>query len=142
MLVAAIGTGAFDIAVCQKLPGFLIIVLFGNLLAEFTFSVQIQKQLGSSFVVYMGGSSGIMVKTDPKFPETLLHDVVVAVYHGLRRNPFFFSFYGDGYAMFIGSADIGDIPPLGTEIAYINIGWHIAPCQMSNVQRPIGIRQG
>src|SRR5690554_6102596 len=101
MFITTVGTSSFYIPICQKLVGLFVIILLRNLLVKLTLFVKIKKKPGGGFMMNFGGSPGIMIKVDPKFLKTLLHDMMVAVHNDLRGYPFFPGLNGNCHPIFI-----------------------------------------
>jgi hypothetical protein len=59
----------------------------------------------------------------------------------LRSFAFLGCFDGDRYAMLIRATDVSDVPTLRPEVAHVDIGRDITTCQMTDMERPIGIRE-
>jgi len=93
-------------------------------------------------MMYRIGSPGINIERNAKLFKGFFDYSVIFIHHLLRCNSFFFCFDGDGYAMFIASADKKYILAFGAQIANIDIGRNIYTGKVSDMNRPISIRQG
>ena len=67
---------------------------------------------------------------------------MVLVNNILRTYLFLSRLDGNGHAMLIGTADEQHILSPQPQVAHINIGRHIHPGQVADVNRTVGIRQG
>ena len=85
--------------------------------------------------------TGIDIERDTKLLKRLLDNTMITVHHILRRNPFFLRSQRDRHSMLIRSTDHQNFFPLQAKIACINISRHIHPGQMSDMHRPVRIRQ-
>ena len=66
---------------------------------------------------------------------------MITVYHILRSNSFFLGADGNRYPMFIGTADKDYIFFFKSQVADVNVSRHIYPCEVSDMDRPVGIGQ-
>lgn len=91
----------------------------------------------------MNGAGGtrVDVEGDTKVGKGLFDDAVVFVDDVLRGNTLLQRFDGDGNPVFVGAADKDHIFTLHAEKPDIDVGGNINPCQMANMDWPIGIRE-
>ena len=66
---------------------------------------------------------------------------MIAVYYILRCNPFFFGTDGDGHSVFVGAADKDHVFFFQSQIADVDVGRYIHPCQVSDMNGTVGIGQ-
>jgi len=66
---------------------------------------------------------------------------MVLVHYILRSDVFLHRPDGNGYAVLVAAADKLHITSLRTLVAYVDIGRQIAACQVSYMNRSVGIRQ-
>ena len=85
--------------------------------------------------------AGIDIEGDTEILERLLDNAMIAVNHILRSDAFFLRSQRDRHSVFIRSTNHQNLFSLQTKIACINIGRHIHSGQMTDVHRPVRIRQ-
>ncbi len=66
---------------------------------------------------------------------------MIAVYYILRCNPFFFGTDGDGHSVFVGAADKDHVFFFQSQIADVDVGRYVNPCQVSDMNGAVGIGQ-
>ena len=66
---------------------------------------------------------------------------MIAVHHVLRGDAFLLGADGDGHSVFVGAADEDYIFLFQSQVADINVGRNINACQVSDMNRAVGIRQ-
>ena len=64
---------------------------------------------------------------------------MIAVYYILRCNPFFFGTDGDGHSVFVGAADKDHVFFFQSQIADVDVGRYVNPCQVSDMNGAVGI---
>ena len=141
IFVAAMRTGAGNVAVCQKLAGFQVVVLFTGFFDEFTLAVELVEKSRSCFVMYGRSGARINIEGNTKIFEGFLDNVMVTIYNILRTEPFFFCFESNGNTVFVGTSDKQYFLSFESEVANINVCRNVNAGQMSDVNRPVGIGQ-
>ena len=148
LALVAIGTFAvatrtftLDVAVGQELLRLFIIKLLRGLLHKLPLVIQLAEEVSGKLVVNLAGRTAIDIETDAKVLKRLLDDAVVAVHHILHRAPFLLGTNRHRHTVLIRAADKHDLTSLQTQVAHIDVCWHIHASQMSDMYRPIGIRQ-
>ena len=66
---------------------------------------------------------------------------MIVVHHVLRGDAFLLGADGDGHSVFVGAADEDYIFLFQSQVADINVGRNINACQVSDMNRAVGIRQ-
>ena len=82
------------------------------------------------------------IKGDPKIFKGILVHPVVLVNYLLGRDSFLPGFDGNGYAVFIGTANKNNVFSLQPKVPGINICRDVNTCKMSYMNGSIGIRKG
>ena len=127
--ITALRACTHNVAVCKKLFGLRIIVLLGLLCDELSFIVQLAEKFGSVPLVNRRGCTAIDV------------EVVVAVHDILRGTALHAGLDRDRDSVLIASADIKHILSPHPEVPDVDVRRHVYPGQMTDVDRPVGIRQ-
>ena len=83
----------------------------------------------------------VYVERYAKLFKRVLNQCVITVHHLLNTDALLAGTYSYRNTMLIASTDKKHRPALEAQIAYIDVGWHIHSCQMTNVYRAVGIRQ-
>ena len=66
---------------------------------------------------------------------------MIAIYYLLYGDTFLLGTDGYWYTMLVATADENNVLLLETEIANIDIGWHVNTCQVTDMNTTVGIRQ-
>ena len=141
MLVAAVGAGARDVAVGKELMCLLVVILHRRLLDKLACVIQLLEVFRRRFVVLLARGAAIDVERDAELSKRVLDNLVVSVHNILRGDTLLASLDGDGYTMLVAASDEHHILALSTQVTNINVGRNINTRQMSDVDRPVGIRQ-
>ena len=136
------GTGTRNIAIGQESGGLFVVILLRGLLNKYPFIVKGLKKFRCGFMMYLVGGTGVNIKRDPKILKCLFIDPVIAVHHLLGGDSFLTCLQGDGYPMFVRSADGDHISVPLAQVADINVGGDINPRQVAQVKGAVGIGQG
>ena len=105
VVVAAVRTGAHDVAVGKELLSLFVVVLHRHFFHKTAFFVEVAEILGGGAVVFVAGSARVDVERYSELLERLFYYIMVAVHDVLRRNAFLAGFDGDWHAVFVASAD-------------------------------------
>ena len=119
-----------------------VVILQRGFFDEFAFVINRGKDIRSRFVVDGVGGAGVDIERDAELFERILDHTVVAVDHLLRGDAFLAGFQGDGHAVLIRAPDEKDLFAFGAEVADVDIGRHIDPGQVADVNGAVGIGQG
>ena len=130
-----------DVAVGQELLCFFVVVLFGGLLDEFSLIIQGAEEIRRHLVMYRRRRAGINIERNAELLERLLNNIMVAVHHILRRNPFFLRAERDGHPMLVRPANHQNLFAFQAEIAGVNIRRDVNPREMSDMHRPVRVGQ-
>ena len=93
-------------------------------------------------MVYVRRGAAVYVERDAEVLKRFLYHLVVAVHHLLHRDALLAGAYGDGYAVFVRTADEHYVTFLQTKVAHVDVGRHIYPGKMADVYASVGVRQG
>ena len=137
----AAGTFATDVAVGEELVGLFVVELFGSLLNELAFIIELAEEVAGKLVVNLACCAAVDVERDAELLERVLDEIVVAIDHILNGNAFLAGADSHWNTMFVGSANEENLLLLEAKIAHIDICWHIYTCQVSDMYRTIGIGQ-
>ena len=88
------------------------------------------------------GCAMVDIKGDPKIFKGILVHPVVLVNYLLGRDSFLPGFDGNGYAVFIGTANKNNVFSLQPQVPGINICRNVNTCKMPDMDRSVGIWQG
>ena len=108
-VVAAVGAGAHDVAVGQKLLGLLVVVLLRGLLDKLTALVQLLEELRSGCVVGWGGGTREDIERNAQSLERVANNLVVLIHDILWGYPLLLSLYGDRYPVLVGTAYVNHV---------------------------------
>ncbi len=140
-LGAAVGAGARHVAVCQELPGLLVVELLGSLLHKLAVVVKFAEELGGGPAVCVGSGAAIDVERDTELLEGIFDDVVVTVHYVLGRHALLLGLYGDGDTVLVAASNHQDVASLETQEAGVDVGRHVDAGKVADVYRPVGVRQ-
>ena len=132
---------AHNVAVGQELACNLVAELLFSLLLKLTLVVELAEEVRCEFVVYGRCCAAIDVERDSKLLERFLNQIVIAVHHLLNGDALFLCADGYGYAVLVAAADEHNVTSACAKIASVDVGGHVNPGQMSDVNRPVGVRQ-
>ena len=141
VVVTAHGAGAAHKAVSQKNTGFRVVQLLFFFKNKFVLFSQGAEKILTGFVMHRRGSAAVIIEAHTKIGKALFVQFVVAVNHNLRRNAFFARPQHNGYAVFIGTADVNNVRAFQTVVAYKDICRKIGAGKMSQMDGAVGIRQ-
>ena len=139
--VVAVGAFAGNIAVGEKLVGFLVEKLHGCFLNELPLIVKTAEKFGSGTGMDVGSGARVDVETYAQFLKRILDQGVIAVYNVLRCDTFGLCLDGDGHTMLIASADHHHILAAQAQKTGVDIGRHVNSGKMPDVHRAVGIRE-
>ena len=92
-------------------------------------------------MVSLAGGTAVHVERDAELLERFLDHAMVTVYHILWSNALLTCTNGNGYTMFIATANEHHFFLFQSEITYVNVGWNIDTSQMTDVYTAISIGQ-
>ena len=138
----AVGTLAHDVAVCQELVSFLVVVLFRLFLHQLAFLVEFLEEVAGHLAVDVAGGAAIDVEGDAKLLEAFLYHLVVSVHHVLGRDALFLGPDGDGHAVLVAAANEYHFLFLQPEISHVDVSGHIHAGQVAYVHAAVGVGQG
>ena len=67
---------------------------------------------------------------------------MIAIDNLLYSDAFLAGTDGDGYTVFVGAANEENILALETKVADVNVGRNINSCEVTDMNRAVGVRQG
>ena len=141
MFVGAVGAGAGDVAVGEKLSGLLVVILLALLLDEDALVIERAEEVGGHAMVHLGGGAGVDVERDAEALEGVLDKRVVAVYDVLRGDALLLGAEGDGHAVLIRPTDEEDVASAESQIARVDVGWQVDTGKVSDMHRPVRVGQ-
>lgn len=141
VFVAADGAGAYDVAVCEKGLCLFVVVLLALDFLKAAFLVYRAEKFLCQMVVRLARRPGVHVKRNAELLETLLDEVVVTVYHVLRRDTLFFCTQGDGYAVLVTATDEKALGAVHPEVTDVNIRRYVDAGEVTYMDGAVGIRQ-
>ena len=139
LFVLAVGTGAHDVTVGQKLLRLLVVVLLGGLLDELALGVELAEEIRRRLGMDGRRGARIDVERHAEPFERTLDEVVVAVDDLLGRDPLLARLDRDRHAVLVAAADRQHVAPAAAQIARVDVGRDVDPRQMTDMHRPVGI---
>ena len=130
-----------DVTVGQKLLCLRVVELLRRLLNELTIVVQLAEIVRRKLMMGLARGARIYIERDTKLLKRRLYQLVVSVHHLLRGDTLFAGADGNGHAVLIASAHKKHLLAFQTEVPHINICGHIHPRKVSDMHRPVRIRQ-
>ena len=137
--MAAMWTSTHHKPIGQKLFGFLIVQLLCGLFNKIALIIKCFKKITCSLMMNRIGSPSIMIKRNPKIIKRRLNHIVIMIDDFFRCLPLFFGSNRNCNTMLIASTNKKNIFSFHSQIASINICWHINTSQMPNMNWTIGI---
>ena len=107
--IAAIGTSANDISICEEDAFLLIIILIGSFLQEQLLVVNVGKEVLRRLMMRFVTGAAIDAEGDAKVFKRLLHHIMIFVDEFSRGNAGLFGAQGNGDTVFIRAADKHDV---------------------------------
>ena len=138
----AVGAFARDVAVGQEGVGLFVVILHGSLLHELALVVECAEEVRCRLAMHLGRGASIYIERDAELLKRVLDQLMVAVHHVLRRDALLAGPDGDGHAVFVRTADEEYVLLLQPEIAHVDVRRDVHARQVSDMHRPVGVRQG
>ena len=133
---------ATDVAVGEELTFLFVVELLALHLHELAVVVQLAEEICGKLMVGGGGGAAIDIEGDAEVGERLLDDVVVAVHHVLRGATLFLCADGHRHSVLVASTDEQHFLAFQSQIARINVGWHIHTGKVADMNRTVCVGKG
>ena len=140
-VVLTVRAGADDVAVGQKLPGLLVVILHRGLFDELSFVVQRAEKIRRGFMVRRRSRPRIDVERPAESFESVLDDIVVLVNDILRLDSLLARLDRDGHAVLVGTAYGDHVRAPQAQVPHIDVRRNVYPRKVSDMHRPVGIRE-
>ena len=132
-------TFATNVAVGEELMLCLVVVLFAFEFYELAFVVELAEEVGCKLVVNRRSSAAIDVERNAEVGKRFLNQCVIAVHHILWSTSFFLGADGDWHTVLVATTDEQYALAFQAKIACIDVGRHIHACEVSDVDRTVGV---
>ncbi len=141
--VAAIGAGADDVAVGEKLAGDFVEILLRDLFGKLVVFQEFTKKVLRGRVVQRLGGAVVYIEGDTNLFEGIA-DLRVVFIDDLARGdvPFLPGAHRDGGPVFVGAANEHHVFAHQPQVAHINISRQISAGEVPDVQGAVGIGAG